>query len=123
MRYTILLVDPEDGTREMTRSYLEKFPYYKIYSIADPFQALNYISLMDEPLHLIITELNLPGIDGFEFIDKTFEIIKTQKVIFFTNDVKKIPEVCRFPLIFKKAKNLDTLENMIRRVLHIEFES
>ncbi|MCX7725816.1 MAG: response regulator [Chitinispirillaceae bacterium] len=121
MKYTILLIDPEDWTREMTRSYLEKFPYYKIYSIADPFQALNYISIMDENLDLIITEVNLPGMDGFEFIDKALNIIPTAKTILFTNDVKKIPEVCRFPLIFKKAKNLDTLEYIIRRVLQIEF--
>ncbi|OGX52175.1 MAG: hypothetical protein A3G37_03985 [Omnitrophica WOR_2 bacterium RIFCSPLOWO2_12_FULL_46_30] len=65
MAKKILLIDDNRLTREINGSVLEQAGY-KIVSASDGSQGLK--KLEEEKIDLIILDLIMPGIDGFEFL-------------------------------------------------------
>ncbi|MDE5933904.1 MAG: response regulator, partial [Lachnospiraceae bacterium] len=68
MSYKILIADDEAEIRDLLHLYLEK-DGYEVVEAADGAQALSALqeaSLAEEGIDLVILDIMMPGIDGFE---------------------------------------------------------
>jgi CheY-like chemotaxis protein len=82
----ILLVDDYDDARATVRETLEQAGYVVI-DTANGQQALNFlVSNFDEPVALIIVDLQMPVMDGWQFIDllKCYVKLSTIPIIVVT---------------------------------------
>jgi PAS domain S-box-containing protein len=62
---TILLVEDESGVRAFVKTALQRFGYHVVE--ADSAEAaLRLLELYDAPIHLLLTDVGLPGMDGRE---------------------------------------------------------
>jgi len=82
-RIKILLVDDEENLLEASRLYLEKFStHYQIQTANSAFKALEIIK--DIPFDVIISDYQMPEIDGLEFLSRLRESGNTSSFIIFT---------------------------------------
>ena len=71
MRYQILVVEDQKEIREIISKYLEKEGYG--YHLAkDGFEALDIFN--NNTIHLVISDIMMPGIDGFEVLKEIRKI-------------------------------------------------
>ena len=77
----ILIVDDDQQVLRAIRKILEKKGYETI-TFEDPESALEY--LKTEPVHLIITDLHIPGMDGIQFLRQAKQIRRSVPIIFST---------------------------------------
>ena len=112
---TILLAEDESGIRAMTRAYLETMGY-RVLEAADGSEAIGRSMEYNGPIHLVITDLIMPGIRG----DSAVKAIRTQrpfiKAILMTGyadqDLAQMPES-----ILHKPFELPELGRRVRTVL------
>lgn len=71
MKYRILIVEDQDEIRDVVAIYLAK-EGYNVLSAKDGFEALNLFG--SNKIHLVLLDIMLPGIDGFEVLDKMRQI-------------------------------------------------
>lgn len=62
---TILLVDDEDAVRRITGKFLESFGYL-VLSAADGREALEVAGMYEGPIHMLLTDMIMPGMNGRE---------------------------------------------------------
>lgn len=62
-RETILLVEDQKGVRAFTRSALEDIGYH-VLDAGDGDDAIAMAEGHPGPIHVLLTDLNLPGLDG-----------------------------------------------------------
>ena len=86
MIYNILVVEDQEEISRIVTMYLEK-EGYSYYAAKNGFEALEYFNSHD--CHLVILDVMMPGIDGFEVL----------------REVRKISEV---PVIMLTAKHEET---------------
>jgi two-component system cell cycle sensor histidine kinase/response regulator CckA len=60
---TVLLVEDEERVRSMTRQLLDKWGY-RVLEAGDPHQALDLARAHDGPIHLLLTDVILPQMNG-----------------------------------------------------------
>jgi two-component system chemotaxis response regulator CheY len=85
MAASILIIDDDHNIREQLRLHLSNAGYEVL--IADDAIAAGYMVLRSPP-DLIITDVNMPHMDGFEFIAalKADKSLPNIPVIFLTSD-------------------------------------
>jgi PAS domain S-box-containing protein len=66
---TVLLVDDEEDVRELIRDILEAHGY-RVIEVRDPEAALSRIEQGSEPVHLIVTDVQMPGMSGPALVDR-----------------------------------------------------
>ena len=71
---TILLAEDEAGIRAMTRAYLESLGY-RVLEAADGPEAIARSLEYSGPIHLVLTDLRMPGMRG----DSAVKVIRTQR--------------------------------------------
>lgn len=71
MKYRILIVEDQDEIRDVVALYLVK-EGYSVLTAKDGFEALNLFG--SNKVHLVLLDIMLPGIDGFEVLDKMRQI-------------------------------------------------
>ena len=74
----ILFVDDEDNIRENAVSYLKRL-FDEVYEAKDSLQALEI--LQNNKPHIMITDINIPGLNGIELIRKIRQNDKNIKII------------------------------------------
>lgn len=91
---SVLLVDDEKNIRETIRFLLEENDY-NVYVAKDGYEAIN--TLLNNDIQILVTDLNMPHMDGIELMNKTFEIDPYISVIFITavNDIKRAVEAIK----------------------------
>jgi DNA-binding NtrC family response regulator len=67
-KYRIFVIDDEADTAELIASSLSALTDHTIISFDNPETAIE--TYMKKPSDLVITDLNMPNIDGFEVIEK-----------------------------------------------------
>ncbi|KPA15991.1 response regulator receiver domain-containing protein [Candidatus Magnetomorum sp. HK-1] len=67
-KYRIFVVDDEADTAELIASSVSALTDHTVISFDSPQLAID--SYMKKPSDLVITDLNMPNIDGFEMIQK-----------------------------------------------------
>ncbi len=63
--HTILLVDDDSGVRKAIERILRNEPYQRLYA-SDAIEAQK--NIRENKIHLVITDIMMPGIDGFELL-------------------------------------------------------
>ncbi len=117
---TILLVEDAENVREVIRESLESCGY-TIIEAEDGEEALRKVALSREKIHLVLTDVVMPKMDGQVFVLRLKPILPEAKVIFmsgYTQDalVKK-GEIEQGIDFIQKPFNLIDLARRIRMVL------
>lgn len=77
----VLVVDDEPGVREMLTDAL-KMQGYEVTSVADGFDALKV--LRSQEFNLVISDINMPKVDGYELLERMRNIGDSTPVILLT---------------------------------------
>ena len=84
-KFNILIVDDMDINLEFTRSLLEEFDKYEAVTCLSGFEALDILKEDKEnDFDLILLDIKMPDMDGFETCKKIRELGKTLPVIFIS---------------------------------------
>jgi two-component system, cell cycle sensor histidine kinase and response regulator CckA len=87
---TILIVEDEPGVRKLTAELIGSNGY-KILSAADPLQAIQIASQFSEPIHLLLTDVIMPTMSGFELAER-FRVLRPEaKVLFMSGYAESSP--------------------------------
>jgi DNA-binding response OmpR family regulator len=114
-----MVADDEEELVVLFKTFLEKSGYEAIH-FTDPIMDLEHFENNYDKVHLIITNLKMPKLDGIELANEVREFSKTVKILLITafvvddvlqtNDFKKaeIAEILQKPLHFKDlgSKNI-----------------
>jgi two-component system, cell cycle sensor histidine kinase and response regulator CckA len=78
---TVLVVDDESGIRDLVRKVLETHGY-RVLSAAHGIEALSIVGAYKAPIHLLITDISMPGMGGRELVRRLSEMRSTLPVLF-----------------------------------------
>jgi CheY-like chemotaxis protein len=112
-KFRIMLVDDDSDIVLTFKKALEEYSHFEVETFTDPIQALSRFK--ENMYDLLIIDIRLPNMDGFELYDKMKEIDNKVKVCFMTAydiNIKALQAV--FPL----SSDLDGC--FIRKPVHIE---
>ena len=120
---TILLVEDAEPLRELTRGLLADNGY-TVLEAGHPEQAVEIARKFDGPIHLLLTDMVMPGMNGRVLADKLVSIRPEMNVVFmsgytgFTHSGLTDPELILLPKPFTK----DTLLRKLQEVLALKGE-
>jgi two-component system cell cycle sensor histidine kinase/response regulator CckA len=80
---TVLLVEDEKGVRELAREYLE-MTGYTVIEAENGHTALELAALHSGPIHLLMTDVVMPGISGRELSERVKTIRPEIRVLFMS---------------------------------------
>jgi len=80
---TILIVEDEDGVRKLTSKILNK-QGYKILEASNGGDALLLCEQLKEPIHLLLSDVVMPGINGPELARRIMNLCPGVKVLFMS---------------------------------------
>src|SRR5579863_3855332 len=80
---TVLLVEDEKGVRELAREYLE-MTGYTVIEAENGHTALELAALHSGPIHLLMTDVVMPGISGRELTERVKSIRPDIRVLFMS---------------------------------------
>jgi PAS domain S-box-containing protein len=86
---TILLVEDEASLRAITREILEEHGY-RVVQAADASEAMGISDRHPEPIHLLVTDVVMPGLNGRQLADSLLALRPSLSVLFmsgYTDDV------------------------------------
>jgi PAS domain S-box-containing protein len=119
---TVLLVDDEETLRDIGRQLLEKFGYM-VLTAASAEEALEIYATREDPIHLVILDLVMPGMGGAKGIDALLELNPDTKIVvasgYFgsSKDVGMDVDLTKTKGYIKKPFVLETMLREVRRVL------
>jgi len=64
---TVLLVEDDDGVRSLAARVLEDHGY-RVHAVASPEEALALASRLEQPLDLLLIDVIMPGMNGFDLV-------------------------------------------------------
>ena len=70
---SVLLVEDEDGVRRLCRKLLES-EGYEVIEAANGAQALELVRTRDAPLHLLLTDVIMPGLTGPQLAERVHDL-------------------------------------------------
>jgi two-component system, cell cycle sensor histidine kinase and response regulator CckA len=119
----VLLVEDEKGVRELAREYLE-MSGYTVIEAEDGHTALELAAMHAGPIHLLMTDVVMPGISGRELADRVLHIRPGIKVLYMSGYTDQA--VVRHGILdsdavlLQKPFSLATLAAKLRDVLTAE---
>ncbi len=119
MEYTIMLLDNNQETLETTKTYLENLSNIKILPFIDPIQALRRIHLFELP-NLIITEVDLPKMNGIKFLGEVLCIHPSVNAVIYTSAPESIPPNIFYPVILKGPEGRRDLIQIIKSIIKFQ---
>jgi len=78
---TVLLVEDEDGVRRLMHSYLER-EGYQLLEARNAEEAEAIAGAYDEPIHMLVTDVVMPGMTGTELAERIKQVRPEMKVLF-----------------------------------------
>ncbi len=120
---TVLLVEDEAAVRDVTRAQLESLGY-RVLSCANAAEALVVAAGQVEPLHLLLTDVVMPGMNGRELAARLAESRTDLRVLFTSGYGEEVvsrhgvlePGV----LLLQKPYALPKLASLVRDALQAE---
>jgi PAS domain S-box-containing protein len=117
---TILLVEDEANLRYLARQYLEK-QGYKVIEAADGAVAMQIAVAHDKVIHLLLTDVIMPGMNGRELAQRICEIRPNVKVLYMSGYTENVighdGTLDAGVRLLQKPFNLRDLKNIVREVL------
>ncbi len=83
---TILLVEDENAVRNIVRIVLTRYGY-KVLEAADGNQALEIVRTYEQPIHMLLTDVVMPGMHGPEVAKAVVNKMPSIRVIFMSGYV------------------------------------
>ncbi|HVN18593.1 MAG TPA: ATP-binding protein [Dongiaceae bacterium] len=117
---TILLVEDEANLRYLARQYLEK-QGYKVIEAADGAVAMQIAVAHEGVIHLLLTDVIMPGMNGRELAQRISEIRPNVKVLYMSgyteNVIGQDGTLEHGVRLLQKPFNLRDLKSKVREVL------
>jgi CheY-like chemotaxis protein len=117
---TILVVDDEELVRNLVKSLLESHGY-KVLQAASGDAALDLISRYPHPLHLILTDVVMPGMNGRELADRLALLRPDLKILYMSANPRDIlaqgNEPGSSPAYLQKPFTVEALLMRVRSLL------
>jgi CheY-like chemotaxis protein len=85
LKRTILLVDDEPEVRRLLERMLGHLGY-QVLPARDGLEALTVLAQHQEPVHLLVTDLQMPGMDGRELARRFTELRSGARVLFLSGN-------------------------------------
>ncbi|MDP9095882.1 MAG: response regulator [Pseudomonadota bacterium] len=108
----VLLVDDNDDVRETSADMLEELGY-RVLQATNGFDALDKLAEYPD-LDVMVTDIRMPGMSGFELFDLASARYQTLKVVMMSAYFSPQATKCR--LVRKPFRTID-LDNAIREAL------
>jgi len=110
---TILLVEDEEAVRGLVREILSRLGY-RVLVASDGIEALALSQRFAEPIHLLLTDVIMPGMDGRELAERMMVARPDTRILFMSGYAEPpIPAV-----LLEKPVTPDALARKVAEVLH-----
>jgi two-component system cell cycle sensor histidine kinase/response regulator CckA len=120
---TILLVEDEKGVRELAREYLE-MSGYTVIEAEDGHTALELAAMHSGTIHLLMTDVVMPGISGRELADRVKRIRPKIQVLYmsgYTDQAVVHHGILDMDaVLLQKPFTMATLSSKLREILTAE---
>jgi CheY-like chemotaxis protein len=120
---TILLVEDEKGVRELAREYLE-MSGYTVIEAEDGHTALELAAMHSGTIHLLMTDVVMPGISGRELADRVKRIRPKIRVLYmsgYTDQAVVHHGILDMDaVLLQKPFTMATLSSKLREILTAE---
>ena len=117
---TILVVEDEPNLRYLARQYLEK-QNYKVLEAADGAVAMQIAVAHEGTIHLLLTDVIMPGMNGRELAQRISEIRPNVKVLYMSGYTENVVGhdgmLDAGVRLLQKPFNLRDLKDRVREVL------
>ena len=117
---TVLVVEDQDGIRELVREFLEKNGYSVLHA-CDGNEALQVAKEHKHPIHLLLTDVVMPNMGGRELAHRLTSPRPEMKVLFMSgypdHASSTSEQVDNSAVVLQKPFPLDTLARKIRSLL------
>ena len=116
---TLLLVEDEAALRNVCRVYLES-KGYTVLEAGNGKEAMKMCQSYDRPIHLLITDIVMPGLGGLELAKSALELRPTLPVILVSGytDRELDHEALGFGEFLQKPFSFDALARTVRSLLN-----
>jgi two-component SAPR family response regulator len=119
----ILVLDDDFDLASLIKQILQKHGFKNVFAFSDPLLALEYFKINHKDYSLIVSDIRMPNMNGFEFVGKARKLNPKVKILLMTafeiND-KEFSRVLPKPkidgLIHKPATTVQIL-NTISKVI------
>jgi nitrogen-specific signal transduction histidine kinase/ActR/RegA family two-component response regulator len=116
---TVFLVEDEAAVRKVTRIYMES-KGYKVLEAGDAGEALQTFRSYDQPIHLMITDMVMPGIGGLDLARSALELRPSLAVVIVSGYTDRAIDVESSAIgaqFLRKPFSLDTLARLVRSMM------
>jgi DNA-binding NtrC family response regulator len=123
----ILVLDDEFDIISVIKQGIDK-QGFRVFAFTDPYLALEHFQINSELYGLVITDLRMPGMNGYEFIKKVKEIKPQVKVFFMTafsiNDIefRRILPFVKIDEFIEKPVSLNKSASLINKYINLELK-
>src|SRR5271170_1066702 len=116
---TVLLVEDEDSVRQLVRETLESRGY-RVLEAANAHAALDLAAAHSDPIHLVITDVVMPGLSGHELVQQLQPARPTLKVLYLSGYAQDaFPSTAAADSQKTFLQKPFTLQNLTRKVREI----
>ena len=120
--HSVLLVDDELDIINTIRRWLQAYGF-RVYAFADPLQALLYFQSNCDQIDLVLADIRMQKMNGFELVKKIKAIRPETKVIFMTaletdhQELSKELPTIRIDGFVSKPGSLEKLVSDIKKII------
>lgn len=111
----ILLVDDDPRTLRFLTHLLESMGVGEIHTAADGHEALSYLDNVPERPDVIFTDLNMPGLDGVEFLRHLSMRGVACRIVLISGENKRILDTAKTLALVHDLSVIGTLQKPITR--------
>ena len=121
-RRSILLVDDEQDIVNSVRRWLQA-DGFNVYGFTDPLLALEYFQNNSNDIDLVLSDIRMRKMNGFELVEKIKAIKAETKVIFMTAletdllELSKILPSVKIDGLISKPGRLENMVNIIQKII------
>jgi len=117
---TVLLVEDEDQIRDLTREILE-MNGYTVFEAAEPAEALSTSERLQGPIHLLLTDIVMPGMNGPDLYERLAPDHPRMKILYMSGytdrDLAGHATLQEGAAFIQKPFGVDALAKKVREVL------
>jgi CheY-like chemotaxis protein len=120
---SILLIDDEADILKIFKKFLE-MSGYSTYGFVNPAAAVEHFRQNPKSYQIIITDVRMPGMSGFEVVREVREINRDVKIVMTSsfeinmNEMKAVLPSVKVDGLIEKPIKLEKLNEIVQNLLH-----